>query len=45
MQQDLTLVFMETKKEVDALEHWLSMNEFLAISICGDKTQYVNLFC
>ncbi|XP_074320755.1 DEAD-box ATP-dependent RNA helicase 37-like [Silene latifolia] len=35
----LTLVFVETKKGADALEHWLSINGFPATSIHGDRTQ------
>ncbi|XP_059635077.1 DEAD-box ATP-dependent RNA helicase 52C-like [Cornus florida] len=35
----LTLVFVETKKGADALEHWLSMNGFPATAIHGDKVQ------
>ncbi|GFY99773.1 P-loop containing nucleoside triphosphate hydrolases superfamily protein [Actinidia rufa] len=35
----LTLVFVETKKGVDALEHWLCMNGFPATAIHGDKVQ------
>ncbi|WCJ28961.1 DEAD-box ATP-dependent RNA helicase 37 [Euphorbia peplus] len=37
--QALTLVFVETKKGADALEHWLSINGFPATSIHGDRTQ------
>ncbi|KNA25897.1 hypothetical protein SOVF_001800 [Spinacia oleracea] len=37
--QALTLVFVETKKGADALEHWLGMNGFPATSIHGDRTQ------
>ncbi|KAJ8448552.1 hypothetical protein Cgig2_012196 [Carnegiea gigantea] len=45
--QQLTLVFVETKKGADALEHWLTINGFPATSIHGDRTQQVfacNLF-
>eukprot|EP00257_Ricinus_communis_P019130 XP_015578033.1 DEAD-box ATP-dependent RNA helicase 37 [Ricinus communis] len=45
----LTLVFVETKRGADALEHWLSMNGFPAIAIHGDKVQmastYLLSFC
>ncbi|CAO2822103.1 unnamed protein product [Amaranthus hypochondriacus] len=37
--QALTLVFVETKKGADALEHWLSINGFPATSIHGDRSQ------
>ncbi|GAB2266850.1 DEAD-box ATP-dependent RNA helicase 37 [Dionaea muscipula] len=37
--QNLTLVFVETKKGADALEHFLSINGFPATSIHGDRTQ------
>ncbi|KDO70835.1 hypothetical protein CISIN_1g007285mg [Citrus sinensis] len=37
--QALTLVFVETKKGADALEHWLYMNGFPATTIHGDRTQ------
>ncbi|KAL9237778.1 hypothetical protein vseg_012285 [Gypsophila vaccaria] len=37
--QSLTLVFVETKKGADALEHWLSINGFPATSIHGDRSQ------
>ncbi|XP_020578513.1 DEAD-box ATP-dependent RNA helicase 37-like [Phalaenopsis equestris] len=37
--QALTLVFVETKKGADSLEHWLCMNGFPATSIHGDRTQ------
>ncbi|CAL9756426.1 unnamed protein product [Musa acuminata subsp. burmannicoides] len=37
--QALTLVFVETKKGADSLEHWLCMNEFPATTIHGDRTQ------
>ncbi|KAL1559605.1 DEAD-box ATP-dependent RNA helicase 37 [Salvia divinorum] len=37
--QALTLVFVETKKGADALEHWLCLNEFPATTIHGDRTQ------
>ncbi|XP_052200644.1 DEAD-box ATP-dependent RNA helicase 37-like [Diospyros lotus] len=35
----LTLVFVETKRGADALEHWLCMNGFPATAIHGDKVQ------
>ncbi|XP_055800648.1 DEAD-box ATP-dependent RNA helicase 37-like [Solanum dulcamara] len=35
----LTLVFVETKKGTDALEHWLCINGFPATAIHGDRTQ------
>ncbi|XP_031251794.1 DEAD-box ATP-dependent RNA helicase 52C-like [Pistacia vera] len=35
----LTLVFVETKRGADALEHWLLMKGFPAIAIHGDKVQ------
>ncbi|XP_028777626.1 DEAD-box ATP-dependent RNA helicase 37 [Neltuma alba] len=37
--QGLTLVFVETKKGADALEHWLCINGFPATSIHGDRSQ------
>ncbi|KAI3964033.1 hypothetical protein MKX01_014314 [Papaver californicum] len=37
--QLLTLVFVETKRGADALEHWLSINGFPATAIHGDKVQ------
>ncbi|KAM0937575.1 putative RNA helicase [Dioscorea sansibarensis] len=37
--QALTLVFVETKKGADSLEHWLCMNGFPATTIHGDRTQ------
>ncbi|CAL0299482.1 unnamed protein product [Lupinus luteus] len=37
--QCLTLVFVETKKGADALEHCLCVNGFPATSIHGDRTQ------
>ncbi|KAK7280811.1 hypothetical protein RIF29_08317 [Crotalaria pallida] len=37
--QALTLVFVETKKGADALEHWLCLNGFPATTIHGDRTQ------
>ncbi|XP_042499087.1 DEAD-box ATP-dependent RNA helicase 37-like [Macadamia integrifolia] len=37
--QALTLVFVETKRGVDALENWLSKNGFPATAIHGDKVQ------
>ncbi|KAK9725635.1 hypothetical protein RND81_05G158800 [Saponaria officinalis] len=39
VKHSLTLVFVETKKGADALEHWLSVNGFPATSIHGDRTQ------
>lgn len=41
LQQALTLVFVETKKGADALEHWLCINGFPATTIHGDRTQQV----
>lgn len=41
LQQSLTLVFVETKKGADSLEHWLCMNGFPATTIHGDRTQQV----
>ncbi|KAG6772345.1 hypothetical protein NC652_017239 [Populus alba x Populus x berolinensis] len=35
----LTLVFVETKKGADSLEHWLYVNKFPATSIHGDRSQ------
>lgn len=35
----LTLVFVETKKGADALEHWLYLNGFPATTIHGDRSQ------
>ncbi|RVX11081.1 DEAD-box ATP-dependent RNA helicase 52C [Vitis vinifera] len=35
----LTLVFVETKRGVDALEQWLCMNGLAATAIHGDKVQ------
>lgn len=35
----LTLVFVETKKGADALQHWLSQRGFPSIAIHGDKVQ------
>ncbi|KAK8958581.1 DEAD-box ATP-dependent RNA helicase 52B [Platanthera guangdongensis] len=35
----LTLVFVETKRGADTLEHWLCMNSFPATTIHGDRTQ------
>ncbi|KAJ6914459.1 hypothetical protein NC651_016662 [Populus alba x Populus x berolinensis] len=35
----LTLVFVETKKGADSLEHWLYVNNFPATSIHGDRSQ------
>ncbi|KAL6133802.1 hypothetical protein ACLB2K_066035 [Fragaria x ananassa] len=40
--QALTLVFVETKKGADALEHWLCVNGFPATTIHGDRTQQVS---
>ncbi|KAK8663195.1 hypothetical protein V6N13_025075 [Hibiscus sabdariffa] len=37
--QTLTLVFVETKKGADSLEHWLCINGFPATTIHGDRTQ------
>ncbi|XP_061360592.1 DEAD-box ATP-dependent RNA helicase 37-like [Gastrolobium bilobum] len=37
--QALTLVFVETKKGADALEHWLTLNKFPATTIHGDRSQ------
>ncbi|XP_035841047.1 DEAD-box ATP-dependent RNA helicase 37 isoform X2 [Helianthus annuus] len=37
--QALTLVFVETKKGADSLEHWLYGNGFPATTIHGDRTQ------
>ncbi|KAL7194199.1 hypothetical protein ACSBR1_034582 [Camellia fascicularis] len=37
--QSLTLVFVETKKGADALEHWLYTSGFHATTIHGDRTQ------
>lgn len=42
LQQSLTLVFVETKKGADSLEHWLCINGFPATTIHGDRTQQVN---
>lgn len=42
LQQSLTLVFVETKKGADALEHWLCINGFPATTIHGDRTQQVS---
>ncbi|KAG8387353.1 hypothetical protein BUALT_Bualt02G0012600 [Buddleja alternifolia] len=39
LQQSLTLVFVETKKGADSLEHWLCINGFPATAIHGDRTQ------
>lgn len=44
LQQGLTLVFVETKKGADALEHCLCVNGFPAASIHGDRTQQVSVF-
>ncbi|KAK4786121.1 hypothetical protein SAY86_002810 [Trapa natans] len=37
--QELTLVFVETKRRADFLESWLSRNGFPAVAIHGDKVQ------
>ncbi|XP_072957281.1 DEAD-box ATP-dependent RNA helicase 37-like [Typha angustifolia] len=37
--QALTLVFVETKRGADALEHWLCTSGFPATTIHGDRTQ------
>ncbi|KAH7675429.1 RNA helicase protein [Dioscorea alata] len=37
--QALTLVFVETKRGADSLEHWLCLNSFPATTIHGDRTQ------
>ncbi|XWS66494.1 hypothetical protein CRYUN_Cryun05aG0204500 [Craigia yunnanensis] len=37
--QALTLLFVETKKGADSLEHWLYINGFPATTIHGDRTQ------
>ncbi|XP_011010680.1 PREDICTED: DEAD-box ATP-dependent RNA helicase 37-like [Populus euphratica] len=37
--QALTLVFVETKRGADSLEHWLCINNFPATSIHGDRSQ------
>ncbi|CAL9760940.1 unnamed protein product [Musa acuminata subsp. burmannicoides] len=37
--QALTLVFVETKRGADSLEHWLCMNGFPATTIHGDRSQ------
>ncbi|KAG6787589.1 hypothetical protein POTOM_003631 [Populus tomentosa] len=42
--QALTLVFVETKKGADSLEHWLCINNFPATSIHGDRSQQVLFF-
>jgi len=42
-QQALTLVFVETKKGADSLEHWLCLNGFPATTIHGDRSQQVSL--
>lgn len=41
VQPTLTLVFVETKRGADSLEHWLCMNGFPATSIHGDRNQQV----
>ncbi|KAF8370232.1 hypothetical protein HHK36_031737 [Tetracentron sinense] len=43
--QSLTLVFVETKRGADALEHCLSMNGFPATAIHGDKMQMLIQYC
>ena len=43
LQHSLTLVFVETKRGANELEHWLSRNGFPAIAIHGDKVQMVSL--
>lgn len=43
MQQSLTLVFVETKRGADSLEHWLCLNGFPATTIHGDRTQQVHV--
>jgi len=43
LQQALTLVFVETKKGADSLEHWLCLNGFPATTIHGDRSQQVSL--
>ncbi|GMI79676.1 RNA Helicase 37 [Hibiscus trionum] len=37
--QALTLVFVETKKGADSLEHWLCINGFPSTTIHGDRSQ------
>ncbi|MQL75652.1 hypothetical protein Taro_008042, partial [Colocasia esculenta] len=37
--QALTLIFVETKRGADSLEHWLSINGFPATAIHGNRTQ------
>ncbi|KAK3227149.1 hypothetical protein Dsin_007011 [Dipteronia sinensis] len=37
--QALTLVFVETKKGADALEHWLCLNGFSTTTVHSDRTQ------
>jgi len=44
LQQALTLVFVETKKGADSLEHWLCLNGFPATTIHGDRSQQVSPF-
>uniref|UniRef100_A0A0D9WRU7 RNA helicase n=1 Tax=Leersia perrieri TaxID=77586 RepID=A0A0D9WRU7_9ORYZ len=39
MQQPLTLVFVETKREADSLRYWLFEQGFPATAIHGDRTQ------
>ncbi|KAJ6392695.1 hypothetical protein OIU77_022231 [Salix suchowensis] len=42
--QALTLVFVETKKGADSLEHWLYSNNLPATTIHGDRSQQVLFF-
>lgn len=39
LQQPLTLVFVETKREADSLRYWLHSKGFPATAIHGDRTQ------
>ncbi|GJM98041.1 hypothetical protein PR202_ga15015 [Eleusine coracana subsp. coracana] len=39
LQQPLTLVFVETKREADSLRYWLYTKGFPATAIHGDRTQ------
>ncbi|KAF0903442.1 hypothetical protein E2562_027865 [Oryza meyeriana var. granulata] len=39
LQQPLTLVFVETKREADSLRYWLYSKGFPATAIHGDRTQ------
>lgn len=41
LQQSLTLVFVETKRGADSLEHWLTNMGYPATAIHGDRTQIV----